>query len=128
MPKLCLNPLNQPAGGPPYSPAVVANGFIYISGQGPMAQDHSGVVPGTFEEETRLTMDNVKAMVEGVGATMNDVVKTTIFLANMDNFAEFNALYAEYFPSSPPARTCIQVARLPLDFQVEVEAIVKQPE
>ena len=89
-----------------------------------MAQDHSGVVHGTFEDETRLTMDNVKAMVEGVGATMDQVVKATIFLADMERFAEFNALYAEYFPDNPPARTCIQVARLPLDFQVEVEAIV----
>lgn len=126
MSKECLNPLNAPAGGPPYSPAVSSGGFVYISGQGPMAQDHSGVVHGTFEEETRLTMDNVKAMVEGVGATMDQVIKTTIFLADMDNFGEFNKIYAEYFPENPPARSCVQVARLPLDFQVEVEAIVEK--
>ncbi len=127
MSKQCFNPLNAPAGGPPYSPAAGAGGFIYISGQGPMAQDHSGVKHGTFEEETRLTLDNVKAMVEGVGATMNDVVKTTVFLENMDNFGAFNKIYAEYFPENQPARSCVQVARLPLDFKVEVEAIVYKP-
>lgn len=124
MSKKCLNPLNAPAGGPPYSPAVASGDFIFISGQGPMAQDHSGVVHGTFEEETRLTMENVKAMVEGSGAAMSDVVKTTVFLADMNNFGAFNKIYVEYFPENPPARSCVQVARLPLDFQVEVEAIV----
>ncbi len=127
MNKQCFNPLNAPVGGPPYSPVVKAGGFAFISGQGPNAQDGSGVVHGTFEEETRLTLDNVKAMVEGIGATLDQVVKTTVFLADMNDFGEFNRIYAEYFTREHPARSCVQVARLPLDFKVEVEAIVYCP-
>lgn len=92
-----------------------------------MAQDGSGVVHGTFEQEARLTLDNIKAMVEGIGATLEQVVKTTVFLADMNDFGEFNRIYAEYFSKEPPARSCVQVARLPLDFKVEVEAVVYCP-
>ncbi|OQB35804.1 MAG: Enamine/imine deaminase [Candidatus Hydrogenedentes bacterium ADurb.Bin179] len=127
MNKQCLNPLNAPAGGPPYSPVVKAGDFAYISGQGPMARDGSGVVHGTFEQETRLTLDNLITMVEGIGATLDQVVKTTVFLVDMNNFGEFNRIYAEYFTREHPARSCVQAARLPLDFKVEVEAIVYCP-
>jgi len=127
MNKQCLNPLNAPAGGPPYSPVVKAGDFAYISGQGPMARDGSGVVHGTFEQETRLTLDNLITMVEGIGATLDQVVKTTVFLVDMNNFGEFNRIYAEYFTREQPARSCVQAARLPLDFKVEVEAIVYCP-
>ncbi len=125
MNKQCLNPLNAPAGGPPYSPVVKAGDFAYISGQGPMARDGSGVVHGTFEQETRLTLDNLITMVEGIGATLDQVVKTTVFLVDMNNFGEFNRIYAEYFTREHPARSCVQAARLPLDFKVE--AIVYCP-
>ncbi len=127
MNKQCFNPLNAPAGGPPYSPVVKAGDFAYISGQGPMARDGSGVVHGTFEQETRLTLDNLTTMVEGIGATLDQVVKTTVFLVDMNNFGEFNRIYAEYSTREQPARSCVQAARLPLDFKVEVEAIVYYP-
>lgn len=123
MPKVCLDAPNGAPVAAPYSTAVSAAGLLFISGQGPMARDGSGVVPGTFEEEARLTLDNLKIVLEDVGSDLEHVVKTTVFLADMERFAEFNAIYTEYFPENFPARTCIQAGRLPLDFQVEVEAI-----
>lgn len=127
MAKECIfAPNGAPAVGP-YSHAVVAGGLLFVSGQGPMARDGSGPVRGTFEEEARRTLDNLQAIIEDAGATLMDVVKTTVFLADMDRFKTFNTIYAEYFPSNPPARTCIQAGRLPGDIQVEIEAIALLP-
>ncbi len=127
MAKVCVfAPNGAPAVGP-YSHAVKAGNLLFVSGQGPMAKDGSGPVRGTFEEEARLTLDNLKAIVTDAGATLADVAKTTVFLADMDQFKPFNAIYSEYFPSEPPARTCIQAGRLPGDIQVEIEAIVNLP-
>ncbi len=127
MEKRCIySPNGAPAAGP-YSHAVAADHLLFVSGQGPFARDGSGVVRGSLEEETRRTMDNLKTVLEDAGSGMEHVVKTTAFLADMDNFAAFNEIYAGYFPENPPARTCIQAGRLPLDIQVEVEAIALIP-
>lgn len=127
MKKECVfSPNGSPAGGP-YSHAVRAGNLLFVSGQGPMAQDGSGVVPGTLEEETRLTLDNLKAVLTDAGSGLEHVIKTTCFLKDMNNFKPFNEIYSTYFPENPPARSCIEVARLPLDFQVEVEAIAIIP-
>lgn len=123
MSKQCLRPADAPAVASPYSPVVSAGGFLFVSGQGPMARDGSGVVHGTFEEEARLTLDNLKYLIEGCGSSLDKVVKATVFLVDMERFSEFNVIYREYFSKDFPARSCVQVARLPLDFQVEVEAI-----
>lgn len=122
-----ISPGAPPAVGP-YSHAVVANGFVFASGQCPFAADGSGYTPGTIEEESRLALDNLKGILEHAGSGMAHVVKTTCFLKSMSDFAAFNAVYKEYFPSEPPARTCIQAGALPLGVQVEVEAIAVLPQ
>jgi len=128
MKKECIfSPNGSPAGGP-YSHAVRAGNLLFVSGQGPMAKDGSGVVPGTLEEEAHLTLENLKAVLTDAGSGLEHVVKTTCFLKDMNNFKRFNDVYATYFTENPPARSCVEVARLPLDFQVEVEAIAVIPE
>jgi 2-iminobutanoate/2-iminopropanoate deaminase len=127
MEKKCIHAEKAPPAVGPYSHAVVANGFVFASGQCPFAPDGSGPLRGTIEEETHLVMQNVKAVLEAAGAGLPNVVKTTAYLLDMANFQRFNAVYKEYFPENPPARTCIQAARLPLDVQVEVEVIALLP-
>lgn len=127
MDKRCIySPNGSPAAGP-YSHAVAADKLLFVSGQGPFARDGSGPVRGTFEEEARLTLSNLQTVLEDAGSGLEYVVKTTVFLANMDHFAAFNTIYKEYFSSDFPARTCIQAGRLPADIQVEIEAIAILP-
>lgn len=127
MTKECINaPSASPAAGP-YSHAVRAGNMLFVSGQGPMAKDGSGVQCGTIEEETARTLENLKAVLSDAGSGLEYVVKTTCFLKDMNNFAAFNAVYATYFPDNHPARTTVEVARLPLDFKVEIEAIAIIP-
>lgn len=121
--KQCLQAPSGPQALGPYSMAVAAGGFIFVSGQGPFQPGDGAVQETTFEGQTRRTLDNLKAVLEDVGSGLDRVVKTTCFLSDMDRFAEFNALYAEYFSESKPARSCIEAARLPKDILVEVEAI-----
>jgi len=110
----------QPIG--PYSQAVKANGVMFVSGQIPL--DASGnLVAGGVEEQTRQVLDNLKTVVEAGGGTLDGVVKTTIFLKSMDDFPKVNAIYGTYFKADPPARSTIQVARLPRDVLVEIEAV-----
>ena len=112
----------------PYSVAVAAGNLLFVSGQVPIQSNGKPLIGGTFEEECRLTLDNLKAVLEGAGSGIPQVVKVLAFLADMDTFAEFNGIYKEYFGESLPARSCIQAGRLPLDFQVEVEAIAILPD
>lgn len=128
MKKECIEcPSGPPAAGP-YSTVVRSGGFLFVSGQGPLAADGSGPVRGTIEEEARATLENLRAVLADAGARLDDVVKVTVFLADMVNFTRFNDVYKTYFPEQQPARTCIQAGRLPLDFQVEIEAIACAPE
>jgi 2-iminobutanoate/2-iminopropanoate deaminase len=106
---------------------VAANGFLVVSGMGPVDPKGNGVVRGTIEEETRLTLSNLRAVLEDSGSGLPHVVKVNAYLSGMDNFARFNAVYKEFFTSDFPARTCIQAGRLPFDIQVEVEAIALLP-
>ena len=123
MEKRCIVSPNGPPAAGPYSHAVAAGSLLFVSGQGPFARDGSGYTKASVEEEVRLTLDNLKTVLEDAGSGMDKVVKTTVFLADMGNFGAFNGVYQEYFASDPPARTCIQAGRLPLDIQVEIEAI-----
>ncbi len=123
MAKRCMNIAGGPPAQGPYSHVVAAGGFLFVSGMGPVACDGSGVKRGALEEEARLTLNNLKTVLEGAGASLSDVVKTTVYLADMNQFAAFNAVYKEFFTENFPARTCIQAGRLPMDFQVEIEAI-----
>ena len=114
--------MSKPLG--PYSPVVRAGDFIIVSGQGGMADGK--VVEGGVAAETTQTMKNVAMQLESMGASLTDIVKTTCFLADMDDFKAFNEVYGRFFPEPYPARTTIQAARLPLDIDVEIEAIAKR--
>ena len=115
-----------PAAGP-YSQAVTANGFVYTAGQvgvDPATRQFSG---DTIEAQTRQVLNNLVAVLEAAGCTFADVVKATVFLSDMNNFAAMNAIYGEYFQTNPPARSTVQVARLPLDAKVEIELVAALP-
>lgn len=107
----------------PYSQAVRANGFIYISGQGALDPATGALVTGGIAEQTARALDNLKAIVEAAGSSLDHAVKVTVFLKDMNDFAAMNEVYARYFPKNKPARTTVEVARLPLDLRVEIDLI-----
>ncbi|HEO70662.1 MAG TPA: reactive intermediate/imine deaminase [Candidatus Hydrogenedentes bacterium] len=127
MEKRCFFAENAPPAAGPYSHAVAAGTLLFVSGQAALAPDGSGPQKGRFEDEARLTLSNLRAILEDCGSGLEHVVKMTVFLADMDDFGKLNDIYKEFFPVECPARTCIQAARLPLDFQIEVEAIAILP-
>ncbi len=107
----------------PYSQAIIANGFVFCSGQIPIDPATGNLLNGTIEDETRQVLKNVGAVLEAAGSSYDDVVKTTVFLQDMNDFAKMNAVYAEFFKAPSPARATVQAARLPKDVKVEIEAI-----
>ncbi len=111
-----------PAKGP-YSPAIRAHGFVFVSGQGPIDAATGEVVRGDVGQQTRLVLQNVSGVLAAAGSSLDTVVKTTVYLSDIGDFAAMNAVYAEFFPSDPPARTTIQAANLPLGIDVEIDAI-----
>ena len=116
---------SEPKG--PYSQAVIHNGVMYLSGQIPLDPEGEPV-RGTIEEETSAALENIKVIIEEAGAALGDVLKVTCYLADMEDFKRFNEVYRNYFPENPPARVTIQAGRLPLDVQVEIDAVVALPE
>ncbi len=114
-----------PAPIGPYNQGIVAQGsFMFVAGQVPI-DPHSGqVIQGDVKAQTRQVIKNLQAIVEKGGAKLDDVVKTTVFLKDMNEFAGMNEVYAEFFKNDAPARSTIEVARLPRDVKVEIEAIV----
>ena len=115
-----------PAAGP-YSQGVRTEQFVFASGQLPI-EPVSGTIPEGIEQQTRQSLANLSAVLEAGGASFENVVKTTVFLKNMGDFAVMNGIYAEFFSNAPPARSTIEVARLPKDALVEVEAIALRTE
>ncbi len=111
-----------PAAIGPYSQATEANGFVFVSGQIPV-NPATGEVAQGIEAQARQSMENVMSLLAAAGVKAEDVVKTTVFIKDMNDFAAVNAVYAEYFKTECPARACVEVARLPKDVLVEVEAI-----
>jgi 2-iminobutanoate/2-iminopropanoate deaminase len=108
----------------PLSPAVRAGDFVYVSGQVPVRD--GSVVDGGIEPQTRQVLDNVKAALALAGATMDDVVKTTVWIEDARDFGGMNKVYATYFPKEPPARTTVE-SRLMIDIKVEIEAVAYAP-
>ncbi len=111
----------------PYSQAVIHNGILYLSGQIPIDPVSGSLVRATIEEETELVLNNIKIILEDAGARMEDIIKTTCYLADMEDFGRFNSIYEKHFLNDPPARTTFQAGKLPLDVQVEIDAIVAMP-
>jgi 2-iminobutanoate/2-iminopropanoate deaminase len=107
----------------PYSQAVRAGGFIFASGQIPTDPATGQFVPGGVAEQTEQVMHNLSAVFEAAGVSLKQVVKTTVFLADMNDFAAMNEVYGRFFDGYPPARATVQAARLPRDAKVEIEAI-----
>ena len=107
----------------PYSQAVRAGNMVFVSGQIPIDPATKEFVSGGVAEQTDQVLKNVKAVFEAAGVKLNQVVKTTVFLLDMDDFAAMNEVYARYFGEAPPARATVQAARLPRDARVEIEAI-----
>lgn len=107
----------------PYSQAIVANGFIFVSGQIPLDPEKGEIVGSTIEEQAHQVFKNIKAILEEAGSSLAEVVKATVYLADLNDFARMNAVYAQYFPEPYPARAAFQVARLPRDVKIEVEVI-----
>jgi 2-iminobutanoate/2-iminopropanoate deaminase len=126
--KQCLSSARLAPAVGPYSPAVRYGNMLYCSGVLALDPETRQLVPGGIQEQTRRVLDNLMVLLTDCGTDAGNVVKTTVFLQDMGQFQEFNGVYAEYFPQDPPARSTVQVARLPLGALVEVEAIALIPE
>jgi 2-iminobutanoate/2-iminopropanoate deaminase len=118
-----LHSVHAPKPIGPYSQAMRAGDFVFISGQCGVDPENGKLTGKTAAEQAEQTLKNIRAILTAAGLTAEHVVKTTIFLANMDDFAAVNEVYGEFFRDDPPARSTVQVARLPLNALVEIEAI-----
>ncbi|HEY4581236.1 MAG TPA: RidA family protein [Candidatus Acidoferrales bacterium] len=107
----------------PYSQAIRANGFVFVSGQIPLDPATQQLVAGDVQAQTERVLENLKGIVEAAGSSLDRVVRATVFLADMNEFAAMNEVYGRYFRSQPPARSTVQVARLPRDVRVEIDVI-----
>ena len=108
----------------PYSQAVKSGGFMFASGQVALDPKTNEFFGGDIRQQTERVMENIKAIVEAAGSNLHHVVKTTVFLKHMNDFGAMNEIYAKYFAAAPPARSTVEVARLPKDALVEIEVIV----
>ena len=107
----------------PYSQAVIANGFVFVSGQVPVDPATGQLVAGGIAEQTARVLENMRGVLEAAGSSLEQAVKTTVYLKDMNEFAQMNDAYARYFPASRPARATIEAARLPRDVRVEIDCI-----
>lgn len=117
---------NAPAAIGPYSQAIATDGWVYCSGQIPVDPASGQLIEGDVTAQTRQVLKNLAAVLEAAGSGLDQVVKCTVFLKSMDDFAAMNAVYAEWFGEHRPARAAIQVAKLPLDVDVEIDAVARQ--
>ncbi|KAF1077044.1 RidA family protein [Halodesulfovibrio sp. MK-HDV] len=114
----------SPAPVGPYSQAIKHGDTLYVSGQLPIDPETGKICEGSIQECARQSLENLKAVVEAAGATMDQIVKTTVLMANLEDFADANTVYAEYFNKPYPSRSAYQVAKLPLNVRIEIEAVV----
>lgn len=122
MNKEIISTNNAPGAIGPYSQGVKIGDLIYTSGQIPL-NPKTGEIPETIKDQTKQSLENCKAILEAGGTSFDNVFKTTVFLSDMNDFVDMNEVYATYFPSNPPARSAVQVARLPKDVKIEIEMI-----
>ncbi len=114
---------NGPAAIGPYSQAIKANGFVFVSGQIPLDPATMQLVEGGIAQQTERVLKNLQAILAAAGTSLDRAVKTTVFLKDMGEFAAMNEVYARFFPSAPPARATVEVARLPKDVRVEIDVV-----
>jgi 2-iminobutanoate/2-iminopropanoate deaminase len=126
--KQIISTQHAPGAVGPYSQAVRIGDLVYTAGQIALVPQTGKLVEGGIEEQTRQVMKNLAAILEAAGTSLVNVVKTTIFLANMNDFAKVNQVYGSFFNNAPPARSTVQVSALPLGAQVEIEAIAILPQ
>jgi len=119
----CISTTEAPAAIGPYSQAVRAGDFLFISGQLPLDPATGLLVDGTMQSKTERILSNLKAILRAAGMGLEDVVKATVYLKDIKDFAAMNEAYAAFFPKDPPARVALQVARLPKDADIEIEAV-----
>jgi 2-iminobutanoate/2-iminopropanoate deaminase len=127
MTRHAISTSEAPAAIGPYSQAIVAGDFVFCAGQGAIDPASGEVLTGTIESETTQTLSNVGALLAAAGVGFGDVVKTTVFLTDLGDFAAMNAIYATFFPDPPPARSTVEVAGLPKGFKVEIEVVAYKP-
>jgi 2-iminobutanoate/2-iminopropanoate deaminase len=118
-----ITPEKGPKAGGPYSPGLKVNGFLFLSGQIHSDPQTGELVTGSIQAQTDRALGNLKLVLEAAGLSLADIVKTTVFLKDMNDFSQMNEAYAKHFGPHPPARTTIEVARLPRDARIEIEAI-----
>jgi len=107
----------------PYSQGVIANGFVFVSGQIPLDPATGQIVAGGIAEQTAQVFENMKNVLEAAGSSLEQAVKTTVYLKDMGDFASMNEVYGRYFPANPPARATVEAARLPRDVRIEIDCI-----
>ena len=113
---------NAPGAIGPYSQAIKTGNFIFVSGQLPVNPE-SGLMPGDIKQQTKQSLNNVKEILKEAGASLQDVVKVTVFLSDLENFSAVNEVYGQFFTKDYPARCCVEVSRLPKDAGVEIEVM-----
>ncbi len=123
MPKKVFQSKTLPSTKAPYSQAIIHENLLFVSGQIAFDPKKNGVISGTIEEETKLTMNNIRSILNEAGSSLENVLKVTVFLTDMKKFHKFNSVYKQFFLENPPARSCVEVASLPFDAKVEIEAI-----
>ena len=123
MAKVIIKTENAPAAIGPYEQGIAANGFLYTSGQIALEPGTGNFRQGEIEEETELTIKNIQAILEAGGLSLKHVIKTTVYLTDLNHFARMNTIYENFFSESKPARACVQVAAIPKGAKVEIEAI-----
>ena len=123
MNKIAVNRKDIPATDSPYSPAMIYESLVYVSGQVPVDSFKGSIPTDDFEEQVEIAIQNLEAVLKAAGSSLDNVIKTTVFLTSMDDFGTFNEIYKQHFPEDRPARSCIEVSRLPFDAKIEIEAI-----
>lgn len=121
--KTTISTPDAPAAIGPYSQAIVSNGFVFVSGQIPLDPATGQLVSGGIEEQTVRVIENLTAVLAAAGSSLSEVVKTTVYLKDMGEFAAMNSIYAQYFKTDAPARATVEAARLPRDVRVEIDCI-----
>ena len=121
--KKVISTAEAPQAIGPYSQAIEAGGFVFVSGQIPLIPATGELVEGSVEVQTARVLENLKAILEAAGSSLESVVKTTVYITNMDDFAKVNGIYGQYFQENPPARVCVEVSKLPKGVLVEIDVI-----